>query len=38
LRFAIANLSKCAQSAPRNEIENRQSTFENLAAQPRTGL
>ncbi len=37
LRFAIADLSKCARSAPRNKIENRQSTFENLAAQPRCG-
>src|SRR5512132_1328013 len=32
LRFAIADLSKCARSAPRNKIENPQSTFENLAA------
>jgi len=25
LRFAIADLSKCARSAPRNKIEDRQS-------------
>jgi hypothetical protein len=31
LRFAIADLSKCARSAPRNQIENRQSKFENSA-------
>jgi hypothetical protein len=31
LRFAIADLSKCGRSAPRNQIENRQSKFENSA-------
>src|SRR5882724_7920721 len=36
-RFAIADLSRCARTASRNKIENRQSTFENLAAQPRHG-
>ncbi|PYI48958.1 MAG: hypothetical protein DMF10_02700 [Verrucomicrobia bacterium] len=37
LRFAIADLSKCARNALRNKSENRESIFENLAAQPRHG-